>query len=398
MPRYNKLVFISENNNNKFYIMEEKNGQLHIEYGRIDHTSTKLTKSMGEWESILRSKIKKGYKDVTDLVTEKVIDTPDSNDITVLSKLDEVKVNTFLDLMQKYTNGLVTNTYSVTYKNVTIKQIKTAQSILDELGKIDKTNEKLVNEKLIELYTIIPRKMGKVSQHLLPLLVLDKALEKEQDNIDAMSSQVEMYEQEKKNSKDKPKDKVKKQTILDVLGIENMTEVKSNSDLKYLIDQVGGRNKIEGIFELNKQSDDSIFDTWLNKQKDKTTKTLIHGTRCSSVLSILKQGLKIRPAGNFQFSGKAYGDALYFSEVVSKSLGYTGYDNDKVLLVYEVHVGNPFIYNGWYRGSSFVLNYKNLQERGYDSTYVKPGNGLLNSEIVIYTEQQNRLKYIIWLK
>ncbi len=144
MPRYNKLVFISENNNNKFYIMEEKNGQLHIEYGRIDHTSTKLTKSMGEWESILRSKIKKGYKDVTDLVTEKVIDTPDSNDITVLSKLDEVKVNTFLDLMQKYTNGLVTNTYSVTYKNVTIKQIKTAQSILDELGKIDKTNEKLI--------------------------------------------------------------------------------------------------------------------------------------------------------------------------------------------------------------------------------------------------------------
>jgi hypothetical protein len=84
--------------------------------------------------------------------------------------------------------------------------------------------------------------------------------------------------------------------------------------------------------------------------------------------------------------------------VVAKSLNYTGYDNDKVLLVYEVHVGNPFIYEGWYRGNSFELTYENLQKRGFDSTYVKAGNGLLNSEIVIYTENQYKIKYIIWLK
>lgn len=398
MGQYCKLLMVTSENNNKFYIMEEKNGTLHIEYGRVDSTSTKLTKPMSEWAKLYREKTKKGYKDVTHLVTEKVVDEIEEVD-EVLAKLDEAKVNAFLDLMQKYTDGLVKNTYSVTYKSVTVEQVKKAQAILDEFDKLDKKNEKTVNEKLLELYTVIPRKMERVQNYLLPILDLDKALEKEQDNIDAMSAKVQMYEQEKANAKDNKDKPVKlKQTVLDVLGLKSMTEIKSNKELDYLITQVGGRNRVEGIFELDKPAENQIFDTWMSKQKNVQTRILIHGTRCSSVLSILKQGLKIRPSGNFQFSGKVYGNGNYFSEVVQKSLGYTGYDNDKVLLVYEVHTGNPFVYDGWYRGNSFTLDYKNLQQRGFDSTYVKAGNGLLNSEIIAYNEEQCRIKYIIWLK
>lgn len=398
MGQYCKLLMVTSENNNKFYIMEEKNGTLHIEYGRVDSTSTKLTKPMSEWSKLYREKTKKGYKDVTHLVTEKVVDEIEEVD-DVLTKLDEAKVNAFLDLMQKYTDGLVKTTYSVTYKSVTVEQVKKAQTILDEFDKLDKKNEKAVNEKLLELYTVIPRKMERVQNYLLPVLDLDKALEKEQDNIDAMSAKVQMYEQEKANSKDNKDKPVKvKQTVLDVLGLKSMTETKSNKELDYLINQIGGRTRVEGIFELEKPAENKTFDTWMEKQSNKQTRILIHGTRCSSVLSILQQGLKIRPSGNFQFSGKVYGNGNYFSEVVQKSLGYTGYDNDKILLVYEVHTGNPFVYDGWYRGNSFTLDYKNLQQRGFDSTYVKAGNGLLNSEIIAYNEEQCRIKYIIWLK
>ena len=398
MGQYCKLLMVTSENNNKFYIMEEKNGTLHIEYGRVDSTSTKLTKPMSEWSKLYREKTKKGYKDVTHLITEKVIDDIEEVD-DVLAKLDEAKVNAFLDLMQKYTDGLVKTTYSVTYKSVTVEQVKKAQTILDEFDKLDKKNEKAVNEKLLELYTVIPRKMEKVQYYLLPVLDLDKALEKEQDNIDAMYAKVQMYEQEKANSKDNKDRPVKvRQTVLDVLGLKSMTEIKSNKELDYLITQIGGRTRVEGIFELEKPVENKTFDTWMEKQSNKQTRILIHGTRCSSVLSILKQGLKIRPSGNFQFSGKVYGNGNYFSEVVQKSLGYTGYDNDKILLVYEVHTGNPFVYDGWYRGNSFPLDYTNLQQRGFDSTYVKAGNGLLNSEIIAYNEEQCRIKYIIWLK
>jgi poly [ADP-ribose] polymerase len=176
-----------------------------------------------------------------------------------------------------------------------------------------------------------------------------------------------------------------------------MTVGKVNKDIEYLVKQLTGK-KIEAIFDVNKPAEDANFNKWMDKQKNKTTSTLIHGTKCTSVIPILEIGLKIRPAGNFQFSGKAYGDGNYFSEKTDKSLGYVGHDKDMVLLVYEVHTGNPFTYDGWYRGNSFSLNYKELSSRGYDSTYVKAGNGLLNSEIICYKEEQNRIKHIIWLK
>ena len=176
-----------------------------------------------------------------------------------------------------------------------------------------------------------------------------------------------------------------------------MVEGVTNPQIAYLIKQLTGK-KIEAIFDVSKSAEDAVFDKWLAKQTNKTTSTLIHGTKCTSVIPILEIGLKIRPQGNFQFSGKAYGDGNYFSEKTDKSLGYTGYDKDMVLLVYEVHTGNPFTYDGWYKGNSFSLNYKELSSRGFDSTYVKAGNGLLNSEIICYKEEQCRIKHIIHLK
>ena len=83
---------------------------------------------------------------------------------------------------------------------------------------------------------------------------------------------------------------------------------------------------------------------------------------------------------------------------MSKSLNYTGYDKDKFILVYEVKVGEPFVYDGWWRGNSFTLNRENLKERGFDSTFVKAGNGLLNSEIIVYTENQYKIKYLIQIQ
>ena len=210
-----------------------------------------------------------------------------------------------------------------------------------------------------------------------------------------MASQVKMYKKE--TAPKKATKKPKEQNLLDVLGV-TMKECTDKKDIEYLLKQVQtcGR-KVKGVFDVQKAAEDKTFDAWMKGQKNKQTKILIHGTKCTSVIPIMEIGLKIRPKGNFQFSGKAYGDGNYFSEVVQKSLGYTGWDDDSVLFVYEVHTGNPFVYDGWFKGNSFALNYKELQTRGYDSTYVKAGGGLLNSEIIAYQEPQCRLKGIIWL-
>lgn len=393
MNKYVKLLFVSVQNNNKYYTMTENNGVIDIEYGRVESSSTKLTKPMSQWDSIYKSKVKKGYKDVTAYAAETVITTNDKND-TKLSPTGMMKVDEFMSLMQQYTDGLVKATYSVTAKQVTQQQVDDAQKTLTKLMSMKNKPEVDVNKKLVELYTIIPRRMSKVQYHLLPSIKLEDILDKEQDNLDAMASQVAMQNKITTSSVQK---QVQKQTILDSIGI-TMKEYKGiPPEIKYLTDQCT-RNKIEAIFEVNSPIEDKIYTEWLSKQKDKTSRILIHGTKNTSVIPILKTRLQIRPQGNFQFSGKVYGNGNYFSEVVQKSLGYTGYDRDKVLLVYEVHTGNPFIYDGWYRGNSFTLDYKNLSQRGYDSTYVKAGHGLLNTEIIAYKEEQNRIKYIIWLK
>ena len=390
--KYAKLLFISADNNNKYYEMiQESSNEFTINYGRVDVTKTTLKKPTSQWEKIYAEKIKKGYKDVTHLVSITVDTT--SSGVVKTKKIDDVKVEQFLSLMESYTKGLVAKTYSVKSTNVTEAQIKEAQRLINELSKLDKKkDEKTINKNLLDLYTVIPRKMSKVQRFILPEVDFDKTMVQEQDNLDAMASQVKMFNV----TPNQPQSQEK--SLLDILGISMKECHQIPKEVDYLIKQVNGRYKVAALFEVNKPQEDTTYDKWVLDKKNKTSRILIHGTRCTSVIPILETGLKIRPAGNFQFSGKVYGDGNYFSEVVQKSLGYTGYDNDKVLLVYEVHVGNPFIYEGWYKGNNFTLNYKNLSERGFDSTYVKAGGGLLNSEIITYHEDQNRIKYIIHVK
>ena len=400
--QYCMLRMVTTGNNNKYYEMTWNGGPMFsVKYGRIESGAQSATYPYSMWNTKYNEKVKKGYTDVTDLVTVDVV-----KDVKADVPLEDVKerlVNDFLVLMKRYTDKLVSTTYSVKAEAVSQKQVDAAQKIIDDLNALVSsltkagfiTHEPKINGMLVELYTIIPRRMGHVAHYILPNIDIDKTLFKEQDNLDAMAAQVSLI---KPVSSKKAKAEAKKtQTLLDKLGI-TMAEAKVYKEIDYLLKQSHGR-KVHAIFEVNKPAEDTAFDGWTAKQKDKSTRVLIHGTRCTSVIPILEIGLKIRPTGgNFQFSGKAYGDGNYFSEHMQKSLGYTGGDPDKVILVYEVHTGNPFVYDGWYRGNSFPLTYPELQKRGFDSTFVKAGHGLLNSEIIAYNEQQNRIKYIIWLK
>lgn len=396
--QYCKLIMVTPDNNNKFYEMTWNGGStFDVKYGRVESTSTSISYPYSEWNKKYNEKVRKGYKDVTDLVSVEVKEVKKKEDKLV--DISDRTVNTFMNLMKKYTDGLVSTTYSVKAEAVSQKQVDEAQKLIDKLNglvkpSLTRTQEAVIDTVLVELYTVIPRRMRNVKDYLCANIDLKVALKNEQDNLDAMAAQVSMIKPTSK-SKAKAEDK-KAQTLLDKLGL-TMVEAKGiPSEVKYLVDQSHGR-KIKTIFEVNKPEEDKVFNGWLAKQKDKTTRVLIHGTRCSSVIPILEIGLKIRPTGSFQFSGKAYGDGNYFSEHMAKSLGYTGYDPDKVILVYEVHTGNPFVYDGWFRGNSFPLNYKELKSRGFDSTFVKAGHGLMNSEIIAYNEEQNRIKYIIWL-
>lgn len=360
-------------NNNKYYNMI-KNGDntFTAVYGRVNVSEVRHTYPMYLWEKKYAEKLKKGYNDVTNLSISASINGATINE-------ENPEVDSFIKKMFLYTRDLIDKTY--VNDTATPQQIEEAQSLINEIMKLD--NDRMINSILEKLYVTIPRKMKKVKDCLLPNIDIVKHLQNEQDNIDALRSNIIID--------------TNKQSFLETINAK--IDINSNDlEFKYITKQISeNRINFKKIFNVDKHKDSLEFNDFLSSSKNKQTRYLIHGTRPSSVIPILKDKLRIRPSGNFQFSGKAYGDGNYFSEVVKKSMNYVGYEKDKILLIYEVHVGNPFVYNGWYTGNSFTLNYENLKKRGYDSTYVKAGNGLLNSEIISYNENQCRIKNIIWL-
>lgn len=394
MSKYAKLIMTTASNNNKYYEMvwDGKSSNFDVTYGRIEASASKASYPIGLWSRKFNEKVKKGYVDVTEIASITAEISKEEESIETLKEITDTFVASFINLMEKYTKNLVNTTYSVKPKQVTEAQIKKAQEILNALHKADENDVNSVNQLLLALYTVIPRRMQNVPSYLLPNILLGKTLQQEQDNLDAMASQIEV--EKPKEKKEEEKEIKENLTYLDKIGVK-MSVASDTSEIDYILKQIN--RPIVKVFKIEKLTENTKFNNWLDKQNDKSTRFLIHGTRCTSVLPIIEQGLKIRPVGNFSFSGKAYGDGNYFSEVANKSLNYTGSTQDRVFLIYEVHVGNPFIYEGWYRGNSFPLNYKELSSRGFDSTYVKAGNGLLNSEIIAYREEQCTPKYIIHL-
>lgn len=368
---------VTGDNNNKFYEMtwDGKSPNFNVKYGRVESTSQDVTYPSYKWDSKYNEKVKKGYKDVTDLVADSVVEV--KKEKVVYEDIKDAKVAQFITLMKQYTDGLVSKTYSVKSDKVSIKQVNEAQGILDDistLAKAKKRDKLAINTKLLELYMVIPRFMKDVRVAILPHIDLDSTLVQEQANLDAMSSQVDM------NTKEVKKEVVKKQSVLDAIGV-TMTQIDSSKEINHLVKQITG-HKVKSIFEVNKEYENKRFKDWIDAQNNKKTSIVFHGTKNTSVIPILQQGLRIRPSSNFQFSGKAYGDGNYFSDHFSTSIGYTNNSNDNVLLVYEIHTGKE--------SKTSFNNYTSCKKAGYDSFE----GGWLR---VAYNENQARIKYIIWL-
>lgn len=371
---------------NKFYEMswDGKSSQFMAKYGRVESTATVVHYNYHDWSKKYNEKLKKGYKDITHLVADEIVETKVAKEDYVAIK--ETKVANFIAIMKKYMDGLVSSTYSVKSDKVSIKQVAEAQACIDEIAKLAKSklqDQTLINTKLLELYMIIPRFIKNVREAILPHIKLGPTIAQEQANLDAMASQVTMNVKAEKKAEKKEE---KKESILDAIGIR-MTEIKTTKEIDHLVNQISG-SRVESIFQVDKSEEKKKFDDWLAKQSNKKTSIVFHGTKNTSVIPILQQGLRIRPSGNFQFSGKVYGNGNYFSEQFNVSSGYMDHQSDKVLLIYDVHVGKA--------STRSYSNYNDCVKAGYDS-YVSDNSGRPSMRVA-YNENQTCIKYIIWLK
>lgn len=396
-PTY--LIMVTAENNNKYYNCFPEGDNFRVEYGRVNSTKTTTSYPMSKWESQISSKIKKGYKDVTDLKTALVEEI--KTDGTKYKDIENESVRRIIEKLRSLARDTVKKNYSVSSASVTEEMVYEAQVVINNLISIKSVNK--FNDELLKLFEIIPRKMDNVRSYLIKSIdEIDKVISREQDLLDIMRGQIVTKSTATENkAKEIDNSGI---TILDEMGItmrecipEEINEIKDcmkessyHFSRAWRVDNISTRKK---------------YEEFIKAYNIKNTKLLFHDSRTENWFSILKTGLKIRPA-NAVWTGSMFSDGLYFAPKCQKSIGYTslggsywanGNDKTAYMALFDTAYGKPYnVYN--FDSKYYSMSFDKLPA-GCNCLHAHAGNGMLrNDEIVYYKTEQTTIKYLIEIK
>ena len=396
-PTY--LIMVTAENNNKYYNCFPEGDNFRVEYGRVNSTKTTTSYPMSKWESQISSKIKKGYKDVTDLKTALVEEI--KTDGTKYKDIENESVRRIIEKLRGLARDTVKKNYSVSSASVTEEMVYEAQLVINNLISIKSVNK--FNDELLKLFEIIPRKMDNVRSYLIKSIdEIDKVISREQDLLDIMRGQIVTKSTATENkAKEIDNSGI---TILDEMGItmrectpEEINEIKDcmkessyHFSRAWRVDNISTRKK---------------YEEFIKAHNIKNTKLLFHGSRTENWFSILKTGLKIRPT-NAITTGAMFGFGSYFAPKCQKSIGYTslggsywagGKDNTAYMALFDTAYGKPYnVYN--FDSKYYSMSFDKLPV-GCNCLHAHAGNGMLrNDEIVYYKTEQMTIKYLIEIK
>jgi poly [ADP-ribose] polymerase len=410
------LVMVTEENNNKFYhmIQENQNDDTFVaKYGRVNKTSTDEIYSIDKWDKKYKEKLKKGYRDLTQL--RAVAGTS-----STFKSLD-ASIADLINKLQSYSNNTVKQNYTISIGAVTPMQLQAAQDALNKAahlyeeakdmyelgGKYSDSVIKEINNYLLEVYTVLPRLMDNVRDHLvyeeqLPTTIARK-IGNEQDILDSLSTQVNIH-----NIDDKDE-----QTLVDALGLEvelvtDFELIKAAKDM-----MTDSQHLFHKLYRIENKKTRQKYNNYLPEDItlwEGNQKVLFHSSRNANWLSILENGLLIRPSGVVH-TGSMLGDAIYFADRAKKSIGYSSLENsywaggnsrEAYLAIYEVYLGKSLHLQSYADLQNYrhKLNYNELGSLGYDSVFADASRGgwLYNNEYTVYHPSQCTIKYLIELK
>jgi poly [ADP-ribose] polymerase 2/3/4 len=423
--RYAKLIHVSvdnglTSNSNKVYIMEElSDGRIKCEYGRVGKSLVTEYKPSSKWDSVLKQKLSKtkGYTDVTDLLAEPVVDETKPTNNKVDNIKDEI-VKKLVDELMSFANKSIQRNYKVTQEAVSEQQVTAAQEVISNISGLIAigVDIKHINDMLLKLYTIIPRRMDNVKDHLfrdisndVTLTNAQRLIDNEQSALDTMAGQVELIKQQREaarkaaEAEEKGEEEVIEEvTILDQMGLS--IEVENDTETLELIKKLMGPNvnQLKRVFKVVNNKTQKIFDKHMDKVEVKKKRLYWHGSRNENWFNILQTGLLIRPSGAVH-TGSMFGDGIYFADKAQKSIGYTslrgsywahGGDNKAFLALFDVHLGKQkeILHHD---SSCYKLSKKVLDNEGFDSVFAKGGADLRNNEYIVYNAAQCTVSHLI---
>lgn len=397
-PTY--LIMVTTANNNKYYNCFPEGDQFRVEYGRVDATKTTAYYPMSKWESQIKSKLKKGYQDVTDLKKDLVEEISSANPESPYREIENAAIKAIVEKLQSLARDTIRKNYTVKASAVTQDMVDAAQKIIDELANNSSTVDEF-NANLLRLFTVIPRKMGDVRDYLANKTDdFAKIITKEQDLLDVMRGQIYVKPEIESVA---PTEK-KQQTILEELGL--VMEETTRDDIaliKTLMNE--SADKFRKAWRVTNLKTQERFDEFVKENGIKDTRLLFHGSRSENFWSIMKTGLVLRPT-NAVITGKMFGYGVYYAPKCAKSIGYTslsgsywahGGNNTAYMAIFDVAYGTPYdVYN--FDSKYYNLDYNKLQQfkSGANCLHAHADRGMLrNDEIVVYKEEQMTIKYLI---
>lgn len=397
-PTY--LIMVTTANNNKYYNLFPEGDRFRVEYGRVDATKTTAYYPISKFESQIKSKLKKGYQDVTDLKKDLVEEISSANPESPYKEIENAAVKAIVEKLQNLARETINKNYTVKASAVTQDMVDAAQKIIDELANNSATVEEF-NANLLKLFTVIPRKMSDVRYYLANKTEdFSKIITKEQDLLDVMRGQIYVKpEIEPTVTVEK-----KQQTILEELGL--VVEEATRDDIaliKTLMKE--SADKFRNAWRVTNLKTQERFDKFVSENDIKDKRLLFHGSRSENFWSIMKTGLVLRPT-NAVITGKMFGYGVYYAPKCAKSIGYTslsgsywakGGNNTAYMALFDVAYGTPYdVYN--FDSKYYNLDYNKLQQfkAGANCLHAHADKGMLrNDEIVVYKEDQMTIKYLI---
>lgn len=405
MKNYAYLIQINSNaNNNKFYeIFQNDDDTVSVKYGRVGGTvmSKNYFHSKDFWQ-LKEEKERKGYEDRTALHSniEKI-----QNSELLFKPIENEDVQEMMELFINSSREFMKKNYTVSATQITQKMVDEAQRDIDKLNEIasDKKTHSLFsfNEVLEELFSDIPRRMGRVSDYLAKSESdFEKIINREQEMLNNVKGAVTKTVSKEQNNQDK--------TVLESFGLDIRPVNYSEEDaiLKHLGHDYDGKeieNRYVKAFVVENFDTRKRYEQYKqdNNISNKNVKLFYHGSKVENWYSIIKQGLSLNP--DAKTTGKMFGQGLYFAPESRKALNYmdvkgavwnSGKRDTGYCAIYAVALGKSYEPNH-ILGSSFKG--KDLP-KGCLSVFASKHNpylGLRNDEYIVYNQDACTIKYIL---
>lgn len=291
------LVCVTSVNNNKYYDMRDcGDGTFEVTYGRIGATKATAIYPISKWDTIYRQKLNKGYEDMTNMVATKEVIA-----VEKYKPIEDKRIASLIEYLREKARDTIKKNYTVGSDIGSPAMISAAQAILDRLSLMDFSVREF-NDKLLELFTVIPRRMTDVSCFLAANKdEFEKIIHREQELLDVMAGQVSSG-----NTVEVKESGNENQTILEAYGLE--FSPATDNDIEIIKKQLG--KECENLFykawRVENLATRKKFKAFC-KGKGRITKKLFwHGSRTENWWSILRSGLVLRPT-NAVINGKMFG-------------------------------------------------------------------------------------------